>query len=218
MRLLTFFVFGLLLVLSPLCRGEETVQSELFEKTRLVYSDDFDGSLNEDFWEIRQNSTWAIQDGVLTGSQSSKEFQAKMIAKGDRAHAGFKPVIWLKQVPENFVCTMRVRYNAEAYHPRFPLIDLGHHVHTFVFGESQTTLFIKKDAEKITVEKPLFPLNEWVDVKIELRKGTILLTMNGKSHRFESAHIDMAGQAQIDFKGVDLGTCQIDSIRVWEGL
>jgi hypothetical protein len=191
--------------------------SELFKSTKLVYEDTFDGVLKTDFWEIRQGSTWVIKDGVLTGSPSSKEFQEKMIAKGDKAHAGFKPVIWLKQVPENFVCTMRLRYNAEAYHPKFPLLDLGHHVHTLVFGEKVTTLTIKKDVKTLKVEQPVLPLNQWVDVLIELKKGTILLKIDGKKHVFESKNIDMTGQAQIDFKGVDGGSCQIDHIKVWEG-
>ncbi|MEQ1861222.1 MAG: hypothetical protein ABMA13_14970 [Chthoniobacteraceae bacterium] len=52
---------------------------------------------------------------------------------------------------------------------------------------------------------------------IELKKGTILLTIDGKKHRFQSANIDMAGQAQIDFKAVDFGSCRIDHIRLWEG-
>jgi hypothetical protein len=43
-----------------------------------------------------------------------------------------------------------------------------------------------------------FVLNQWHDVVIELKKGAILLP--------------------IDFKAVDFGTCQIDSIRLWEGL
>lgn len=192
-------------------------QSELFQTTQLVYEDNFDGPLNPDFWEIRQSSTWEIKEGVLTGSQSSKEFQEKMIAKGDKGHAGFKPVIWLKKVPENFVCSLRMRYNAEAYQPKFPLLDLGHHIHTLVFAEKDTTLTIKKDVESLPVETPLLPLNQWVDVIIELKKGTILLKVDDKKHLFQSANIDMAGQQQIDFKGIDFGTCQIDHIRLWEG-
>ncbi len=193
-------------------------QPELFESTELVYEDSFDGgSINTDFWEVRQSSTWKIVDGILTGTESSKEFQAKKIAAGDKAHAGFKPVIWLKQVPENFVCSMRFRYNAEAYHPRFPLLDLGHHIHTLVFGETSTRLVIKKDVETVEVNAPLLPLNQWADVAIELKKGTLLLTIDGKKYRFESPEIDMTGHTQIDFKGVDFGSCQIDHIRVWEG-
>lgn len=195
-------------------------QPELFKSMRLVYEDTFDGggSLNAEFWEVRQSSTWTIKDGVLTGGPSSKEFQEQMIAKGDKAHAGFKPVLWLKKVPENFVCTMRVRHDAKAYQKGFPLFDLGHHIHTVTFSEKATTLTIKKDVEVIPVEQPLFSLNQWHDVVIELKKGTLLLKIDGKKQVFESKNIDMTGQAQIDFKGVDGGTCQIDSVRLWEGM
>jgi hypothetical protein len=210
-------LLGLALIsTAPVFAGD--YKPELFASTKLVYADSFDsGTLNTDFWEVRQSSTWVIKDGILSGSQSSKEFQEKMVAKGDKAHAGFKPVIWLKQVPENFVFTLRVRYDATAYQKGFPLIDLGHHIHTLNFSEKATTLTIKKDVEKIAVEKPLFTLNQWHDMAIELKKGTLLLTIDGQKHRFESANIDMAGQAQIDFKAVDLGTCQIDDVKVWAG-
>jgi len=30
--------------------------------------------------------------------------------------------------------------------------------------------------------------------------------------------IDMTGHAQIDFKAVDFGTCQIDDVKLWQGL
>jgi hypothetical protein len=190
---------------------------ELFQNTKLIYADSFDGTLNADFWEVRQSSTWVIKDGVLRGSQSSKEFQEKMIAKGDKAHAGFKPVIWLKKVPENFVCTMRVRYDGAAFKKGFPLLDIGHHIHTITFSEKATTLTIKKNVETLPVESPLFSLNQWHDVAIELKKGTLILTIDGKKQRFDSQNIDMADQAQIDFKALDLGTCQIDDVKLWEG-
>ncbi|MDB6003331.1 MAG: hypothetical protein JWR15_318 [Prosthecobacter sp.] len=190
---------------------------ELFQSLKLLYEDTFDGSLNKDFWEVRQNTTWAIKDGILTGSPSSKEFQDKKKASDDPSHAGLKPVIWLKKVPENFVCSMRVRYDAAAYQKGFPLFDLGHHIHTLTFSEKATTLVIKKKVESLLVEQPLFALNEWHDVVIELKKGTLLLKIDGKKHLFESKNIDMIGQSQIDFKAIDGGSCQIDSVRLWEG-
>ena len=193
-------------------------QPQLFKSLKLVYEDSFDaGMLNADFWEVRQNTTWFVKDGVLHGSESSKEFQETKKASDDPSHAGLKPVIWLRKVPENFVCSMRVRYDAKAYQKGFPLLDLGHHIHTLSFAEKATTLTIKKDVEKLPVEKPLFALNEWHDVVIELKKGTLLLQIDGVKHLFESANIDMTGHAQIDFKAVDFGTCQIDHIKVWEG-
>jgi len=194
-------------------------QPELFKSVRLVYEDGFDGgAINADFWEVRQNTTWEIKDGVLHGSPSSKEFQEKKKASADPSHAGLKPVIWLKQVPENFVCTLRVRYDGADYQKGFPLIDLGHHINSLVFGAKATTLKIKKDVEVLTVEQPLFSINAWHDVAIELKKGVLLLSIDGRKHRFESAAIDMVGQAQIDFKAIDFGTCQIDDIKLWAGV
>jgi hypothetical protein len=193
-------------------------RSELFTNLRPVYSDSFDGgSINTNFWEIRQHSTWTIRDGVLTGSQSSKEFQEKMIAKGDRAHAGFKPVIWLKQVPETFVCTLRLRYRGKDYHPRFPLLDIGHHIHTLTFGADQTTLTIRKNVETVKVPQPRLKLDHWHNIAIELKRGILHVSIDGRKHVFRSPHIDMSGHAQIDFKGIDFGTCEIDDVNIWEG-
>jgi hypothetical protein len=209
----------LALSLHPLLQaGSPEYQPELFKSLKLVYEDNFDsGTINKDFWEVRQNTTWAIKDGVLSGTPSSKEFQDKKKASDDPSHSGLKPVIWLKKVPENFVCSMRVRYDAKAYQKGFPLFDLGHHTHTISFGEKATTLTIKKDVEKLEVAQPLFPLNQWHEVVIELKKGTILLKIDGVKHVFESKNIDMTGQAQIDFKAVDGGSCQIDKVKLWEG-
>src|SRR4051812_22777622 len=86
-------------------------QPRLFKTLKLIYEDEFNGPLNTEFWEIRQNTAWQIENGVLTGSPSSKEFQEKKKASDDPSHAGLKPVIWLKKVPENFVCALRLRYD-----------------------------------------------------------------------------------------------------------
>jgi hypothetical protein len=212
----TAFFFAL--SLASLHAGAPDYRPELFTSTTLVYQDTFEsGKLNTDFWEVRQNTTWAIKDGVLTGSPSSKEFQDKKKASDDPSHAGLKPVIWLKKVPENFVCTMRVRYDGKDYQKGFPLLDLGHHTHTISFGAKATTLTIKKNVEVLTTEQPLFAINQWHAVAIELKKGRLLLSIDGKKHLFESANIDMAGQAQVDFKAIDFGTCQIDDVKLWEG-
>ena len=211
-------LFSVVLTFTAACvSAGEDYKPELFASTKLIYADGFDHELNKDFWEVRQNTTWAIKDGVLSGSPSSKEFQDKKKASADPSHAGLKPVIWLKKVPENFVCTMRVRYDGKAYQKGFPLLDVGHHTHTISFNEKGTTLTIKKNVETLPAEGLPFALNQWHDVAIELKKGTLLLTIDGKKHRFESKNIDMTDQAQIDFKALDGGTCQIDDVKLWEG-
>jgi hypothetical protein len=199
--------------------AEPEYQPEFFASTRLVYQDTFDGAaINGEFWETRQNTTWAIKEGALAGGPSSQEFQKKKKASADPSHNGIRPVIWLKKVPQNFVCIMRVRYDGKGYQRGFPLFDLGHHTHTLTFTEKETTLTIKKNVETLSTKEPLFSLNQWHDVAIELKKGAILLTIDGKKHLFESKNIDMTGQSQIDFKGLDDGNCQIDQVKLLEGV
>jgi hypothetical protein len=210
-------IIACLALVTPLQAVSSDYKSELFENTKLIYDDSFDGPLNTEFWEVRQSTTWEIKDGILTGSQSSKEFQEKMTKSGE-GHEGFKPVIWLKQVPENFVCSMRMRYNSDAAPTNAPIFDLGHHIHTLSFTDKLTTLTIKKNVQVIRLEEVFLPYNQWADVAIELKKGTILLKVNDKQHRFDSPEIDMTGQHQIDFKGINLGTCQIDRLTLWEGV
>ncbi len=192
---------------------------ELFQTWKLVYQDDFgEGTLNTNHWQIRQGTTWVVQDGILVGSPSPKEFQEKKVAAGDKAHAGYKPVIWLEKVPENLVVHFRVRFDAENYASRFPLIDIGHHVNTLIFSEQGTTLILKKDQKTIKVDDVLLPLNKWVDVTIELKKGVLLLKVDDKKTIFHDPLIDMVDQQQIDFKGVDHGGISIDNVKVYEGI
>lgn len=212
----TIALLGLVLSTSSLTAKE--YRSELFQSLRLVYQDDFSlGKLNTDYWQIRQGSTWVVKDGVLMGSPSPKEYQDKKVAEGDKAHAGFKPVIWLEKVPENLVVQFRVRFDAENYAAKFPLIDIGHHFNSLNFTENLTTLTLKKDQKSLPTKDVSLPLNRWVDVTIELKKGTLVLKLDDKKVVFQDPLIDMIDQHQIDFKGVDHGGIQIDDVKIYEG-
>ena len=214
-------IFSLLfsLALSASLLWADDYQSELFDSTKLVYEDDFSsGKINLDHWQVRQGSTWEIKDGILTGGPSPKEYQDKKIAAGDKAHAGFKPVMWLEKVPENLVVQFRLRYDAKDYDKKFPLIDVGHHVNTISFAADSTTLTLKKNQKTIKLDEAILPLNQWVDVVIELKKGALLLKIDDKKHLFEDPLIDMVDQQQIDFKGVDFGGIRIDKVTIREGI
>lgn len=197
----------------------EEYRPELFQSLKLVYEDDFSsGKLDTDHWQTRQGSTWVVKDGALVGGPSPKEYQDKKVAEGDKAHAGFKPVIFLEKVPENLVVHFRVRFDAENYAAKFPLIDIGHHFNSLNFSKDKTTLTLKNDPKSAQTKDLSLPLNQWVDVTIELKKGSLLLKLDGKKILFEDERIDMTGQQQIDFKGVDYGGILIDDVKVYEGI
>ncbi|MEM9367823.1 MAG: hypothetical protein AAGD07_17665 [Planctomycetota bacterium] len=195
---------------------------QLFPAVQLIYEESFDtdGPLDVgDHWVIRQATQWTVKDGVLTGDLASEEFQKEMQAKGD-GHDGTRAVIFLSPVPKAFVVQMRVRYNetSKKGRDRGSLLDLGHHVNSFIFRASQTKLTLQK-TKKIFIDGDYFPLNQWNDVTIEIKEGAILMRVNERQELIRDPLITLKSDResqQIDFKGQDFGTVQIDWIKLYE--
>ena len=216
---------GLLLpVIPPQSVSASDYKPELFKSIELIYEENFDdakGPLDVgNHWEIRQQTQWNVKDGVLTGSIATEEFQKKMQAKGD-GHDGTRPVIFLKPVPKAFVVQMRVRYNETSRkgRNRGSLLDLGHHVNSFIFGEGQTKLTLQKQ-KRIFFKGDFFPLNQWNLVTIEIKEGAILIQVNQRKELVKDPLITLQTDKevqQIDFKGQDFGTVQIDWVKLYKG-
>ena len=191
---------------------------------KLIYAEEFekDGPhKNTMQWEIRQNTQWNVKDGVLTGGIATEKYQKKMQAIGD-GHDGTRPVIWIKPVPESFVVQMRIRYNetSKKGRNRGSLLDLGHHVNSFIFGEEQTKLTLQKK-KKIFIKDKFFPLNQWNEVTIEIKEGVILIQVNDRREIIRNPLVTLKTDddvQQIDFKGQDFGTVQIDWVRLYKGI
>ena len=191
---------------------------------KLVYEENFNTNgplVVGKHWVIRQSTQWNVKDGILTGGLAKPEFQKKMQAKGD-GHDGTRTVIFLKPVPKAYVVQMRVRYNetAKKGRDRGSLLDLGHHVNSFIFSKDQTKLTLQKK-KKIFIKGDFFPLNRWNTVTIEIKEGVILMQVNDRKEiikdRLITLDADGKGQ-QIDFKGQDFGTVQIDWVKLYKGI
>jgi hypothetical protein len=195
----------------------------LFKNMELVYEDDFDKNgphQNDDQWVIRQHTTWTVNGGILTGSLASIDYQKLMQAKND-GHDGTRTVIFLKPVPKAFVLRMRVRYNVTGKkgRDRGSLIDLGHHMNSFIFREDGGMLMLQKK-KKHPLPKEFFPLNHWNEVTIEIREGELVATVNQRTLRFKDPLITLKSDKdqQVDFKGQDYGTVQIDWLKLYRGV
>ncbi|MBI1247458.1 hypothetical protein GC197_06370 [bacterium] len=216
-----FTTLAFLLVLTNTQSAEcEDYKPQLFKSVKLIYDEQFDtdGPITKDnpHWITRQGTPWNVKDGVLTGSIASEEYQKMMRAKGD-SHDGTRTVVWLKPVPEAFAIQMRVRYNnsGKKGRNRGCLLDLGHHVNSFIFGEEETTLTLQKK-KKIQIDGKFFPLNQWNGVTIEIKEGEIVMQVNDRKEVIRDPLITMKESQQIDFKGQDLETIQIDWVKLYE--
>lgn len=198
---------------------------ELFKSAELIYEDNFDNDGPQKVgkhWVIRQQTQWNVEKGVLTGGLATEAYQKKMQAIGD-GHDGTRTVVFLKPVPEKLVVQMRVRYNEtdKTGRDRGSLLDLGHHVNSFIFRKGETKLTLQKK-KRLSIKGDFFPLNHWNDVTIEAKEGVILIKVNDRKEIIRDPMItlktDGEKQQQIDFKGQDFGTVQIDWVKLYKGI
>ena len=195
---------------------------QLFKSVELIYAEDFDkdGPLDvSKQWETRQQTKWTAKNGILTGDLADEEYQKMMQAKKD-GHDGTRTVAWLKPVPKQFVVRMRVRYNEteKKGRNRSSLLDLGHHVNSFIFEEDQTKLTLQKK-KKIFIKGKFFPLNQWNDLTVEIKEGVILIQVNDRKEVIRDPLITLKSDSQsqqIDFKGQDFGSVQIDWVKLYK--
>ncbi len=199
-------------------------QSELFRTVELIYDDPFDNDGPHDMpeqWTIRQETQWNVVDGILVGGLATEEFQKRIQATGD-GHGGTRTVIFLKPVPRAFAIQMRVRYDEtfKKGRDRGSLLDLGHHVSSFIFREGKTTLTLQKK-KKFVIEGDFFPFNQWNDLALEIKEGVIAIEVNGRKEIIKDELITLQNDVevqQIDFKGQDFGTIQIDWLKLYKGI
>ena len=210
------FSFLLLLSLSSnLCAEAPPFKPHLFEKGTLVYADDFDGEFDLERWEPRSGTRWEVRDGMLIGRPSSSDFQ-EMHKDDSDDHRGLGPVIRLNHLPENFVCHMRFKFKGEGYQAARPKLDIGHHINNLFFRKSGYSLKLS-GGERFEDRQSGFELNEWTDLIIELKEGTLLLELNGHPRLIEYEQVSMKSRDEFTFKALDGASSRlvIDYVRLW---
>ena len=211
------FSFLFLLSLSAnLCAEAPLFKSHLFEKGILVYADDFGGEFNREWWEPRTKN-WKVQDGLLIGAPDFKNAEEAEKALGRDHHLGLGPVIRLNHLPENFVCHMRFKYEGDEYQPTRPKLDIGHHINNLFFRKSGYSLKLS-GGELFEDRQCGFELNEWTDIIIELKEGTLLIELNGHRRIFDHEQASMKSRDEFTFKALDGPSSRlvIDYVRLWK--
>jgi hypothetical protein len=116
-HLLSFLLFSI-----KLLGGDPTFTSELFKSGKLIYSDDFDGELNLDFWGQAKGKK--IKDGILTVGPLYKSKEVAMKALKRDHHLGLEPVAHINSIPENFVMHLRYQFSKPELTPGRPSFQI----------------------------------------------------------------------------------------------
>lgn len=83
----------ILLIFSPLVilAREPELAPIISKPGELIFSDEFESSEIRKEWVPLHGTQWTVIDGALRGGASTKEFQAKRIAAGNKSHSGRTP-------------------------------------------------------------------------------------------------------------------------------
>ncbi|MGY8642600.1 MAG: hypothetical protein ACKVJU_16080, partial [Verrucomicrobiales bacterium] len=196
-------------------------ESELFQNGKLVYSDDFDGEFNRGHWGAPKKGK-EIKDGTLivTPQFASKEVAMKALKRDH--HLGLEPVAHLNKIPDQFVCHLRYQFEKPEFTPGRPSFQIGHHMISLGIVEDGGHLIkLPDDGPSFAEPDSEMALNEWIDLIIEYKKGTIRISVNGVGKTYEHEKVTMVNEKdklgpRFTFKGGEDCRILFDSVRLWD--
>lgn len=195
-------------------------KSQLFGKGTFIYSDDFDGKYNRERWGAPKKDR-QIKDGklVVTAQFKSKE-EAMKVLKRDH-HLGLEPVVHLNRIPEAFVCHLRYKCEKKELTPGRPILQIGHHMIKFNYIEGGGHRVQLPDGPAFSEPDSGMKLNEWIDLVIEYKLGTIRISVNGYSRTYEHEKVTIINETdklgpRFTFKGGPDCRIVFDSVRLWK--
>ena len=210
------------LILLLICLGQNlqaaspAFKSRLFNKGTLIYSDDFDGTLDRNRWQTRTKS-WEVKNGVLVGKPDYADAEEAMKALERDHHLGLSPVIRLDRLPKKFVLHLRVKFEGEAFTTGRPKIDIGHHINTVTFNAEGYAVKLH-GGERFSGKAPGMRLNEWIDVVLEFQEGEMWIAVNGKGQSIQHEQVSLEGRSELTFKTFAEAPNRIlfDTVSLWK--
>jgi hypothetical protein len=205
----------ILLLAATVCQGAGLKPNHL-KAGKTIYQSDFSKAeaLDKARWQTRQGTQWDIADGVLKGTPSTPEYQAKKKATG-KGHTGTIPRIYLLDTPQDFILSYRFKLEGGKPSGAVPLVEFGHHVSRVYFSPEGPRLLA--DHEEKTLDKIDTPLelDRWYNVLVEAKGAAVSIqiegigTLNGKDPFIEETERPIIG-----FTGNVNGTIYLDDIHL----
>jgi hypothetical protein len=198
---------------------EPTFTSELFKKGTLVYSDDFDGELNREYWGQAKGKQ--LKDGKLIIAPLFKSKEEALKALKRDHHLGLEPVAHINRIPEKFVCHLQYKFAKPELTPGRPSFQIGHHMINLGIAKDGGHRVKLPDGPSFSEPESDMALNKWIDLVIEYELGKIRVVVNGygKTYIHEKVTImnpkDKQGP-RFTFKGGPGCEILFDSVRIWE--
>jgi len=219
-KLHLLFLTALSLGLSAHLPAEEPkFKSELFKTGTLIYSDDFDGELNREYWG--QPKGKQIEDGKLIIRPLFKSKEEAMKALKRDHHLGLEPVAHINRIPEKFVCHLCYQFVKPELTPGRPSFQIGHHMINLGIEKDGGHGVKLPDGPSFSEPESDMALNKWIDMVIEYELGKIRVVVNGKGKTYKHEKVTIInpkanGKHRFTFKGGPECLILFYSVRLWD--
>lgn len=195
-------------------------KSEIFKTGTLVYSDDFDGGINQERWGAPTKDKQIRNGNLVVAAKFQSKEEAIKVLKRDH-HLGLEPVVHLNRIPAQFVCHMRYKFEKKELSTGRPSFQIGHHMIILNYLKGGGHQIKLPNGPTYTVPESKMKLSEWVDLIIEYKKGIIRISINDCSKTYEHESVTIVNEKdkhgpRFSLKGGPDSEIVFDSVRLWE--
>ncbi len=180
------------------------------------FDEDFVVKKGHEFFTLGQGTTWEAKDGVLVGTESSPEYQAKKKAEGD-GHLGTAPRLQFPNSPKDVILKYSFKIVGGKKTNLLPIIEAGHHLRRVYFGPESSKILVDHETKTIAENDFVLDTDTWYHVMLEIvgdeflvrfRDGPTLYGNDpGVGAEFENYNIGITA--------TDKGTIYIDNMTIW---
>ncbi len=184
---------------------------------QVVLQNDFSkpGPLNKQHWTPRQGTQWKIAEGVLRGSPSTAEYQAKK-----KDHKGYEPRLSSPATPAQFIAQFSIRFSGGTETAIVPFIEFGHHVCRLHLTKDGTQVLADGESVMVAESRDLkYEPGRWYHILAEL-KGEEVVIQFEDGPTLHASHPCFAkpapgGGGGLGLAGPKDGVAELDDVTLW---
>lgn len=193
----------------------------LAEPGKAVLKFDFDKDFvvkkGDEFFVCGQGTTWEAKQGVLVGTESTPQYQAKKKAEGD-GHLGTAPRLQIKNSPRDVILKYSFKIVGGNTTNLLPMIESGHHLRRIYFGSTGSQILVDHEKKTIADNKFVLQQDQWYHVMVEIKGNEFLVRFQDGPSVYGSDPGVGAEFANynIGITATDKGTIYIDNMTLWQ--
>ena len=186
---------------------EKSVLQETFSKS---------GPVNKTNWQSRQGTRWSIEQGVLRGRPSSKEYQASRTH-----HYGYEPRVSVPVTPAEFLAGFSFRFVGGEESDIVPFVEFGHHVCRVKFSNEGTFILVDHETLKVAESGDFkYVPGKWYHALAELKGDEFVIQfVDGPTWYVKHeclAKANSSGGNGLGLAGPKDGTVELDNVSIWK--